>query len=89
MLHFAYHLLVIGRGGFPLFEVFLSVLDLLSVDTVRESTVTLASWINCNKVIWSAFRVGGVPPTSADCWGSTFGLNTNKTLRILFYDKMI
>lgn len=71
---FADHFLLgIGRGGFHLVELFLAV---VSSGTVRESMVTLASWTELSRVICSELRPGGRPPSSADCWGSEFDLNT-------------
>lgn len=58
---FAYHFLPgNGRGGLPLTEVFLGVVDGLRAGTVRELTVTLTSRTELRKSNCSLLRPGKV-----------------------------
>lgn len=81
---FAYHfLLEVDAGGFPLLEFFLSVVAELSVGTVSESTVTLASWIALSKDICSALSAGAIISTSVHRLGSEFKLNTGTAQQVI------
>lgn len=81
---FAYHFLLVNVWG----DLHLLVLlpGLVSVGTVMELTVTFIHRIKLSNVICSELRPGGRPPTSLDCWGSEFVLNTSKTCLMCLFN---
>lgn len=86
--YLTYHfLLVNGRGGFPLQEVFLGVVVVRAAGEVTESTVTFARWIVLSKVSCSALK--GMPQSSGTCWSSESGLDKCRTLIIFVTWKKI
>lgn len=68
----AYHFIVVdGRGGFPLLEVFLGVVP---AGRARVLMLTFATRTEFSRVSWSAFRPGRKAPESAEHWCSGSGL---------------